>query len=820
MVLHESLLKGNPEQSRGGNTPGLGHGRDQQTDKRALEGNLVDGGTSVVDHRAALMRRATLKAEHAATDRRNIEFQLEQESEKVTKRQSELAEQRKPQDTTHLDTGHEDLLTARSTPHPTRRATNIVRQSVPPLQSKPSLEVDESMSGTKAFLFGAGKLIGDATSFVVDKGAAAAKKVGQFAALAVTDPAAAVEKAKDAAIAVGDGITTAVEVCGKGLTVAASFVGEHGWKALKWCGELVASPIKGCFYFGQSLGEGILDVGSFLLGQKSWSEVAQNFSSNIGKAGAEFARPFHLVKSLSDSLGITDLVVGVGHVVAIVPHLLWDAGKILTGRGSFADLSSNFVSHLNGAKDGVLGGLRLLGEVTGVIDLFLACKHGCQAIVAYGRGDMTGVAIHTAQAVMHGTFAALSAGSIAATVATAGAAGGAIVGVALLRQSAKEATKVVLKEASKQFFKGAAKEIGEVALQKVAGNATEVLTNRFGAEAVLQAVEKHAGQELVQAVGKEAREAVVNKAVMKELLEREAREGAGDVLKEVARRGQTAISTEVFESVGKEIGEKRTVALLKELKLDAIVKDEVLPLLRSTTDSNPKKLASTLSEKFGLSKDEAKQMAKEVQRCLNKGRSDEEIKAILEEGISKPLTEKMAKEMEKPFKDTMRSGLKGEMPDVFGREMVEAVEKKAASLGKTVDSYVDELTEASWKGYREGIERAVKSVVREGIEKAFKEFRNTKYRGRLHGGLGDGMDVVSHDEKVIADVDFKAEGKKLAERDAGIRGSEEAAESTYITSDASGRLIRVRTRLNPTDNHLEVTVEPLEDTVRKHGEAA
>jgi hypothetical protein len=766
------------------------------------------------------MRRATLKAEHAATDRRNIEIQVEQENEKVTKRQGEISQEKKPLQSAHVEAGHEDLLTVRDRANPVRRASNMVRHDVPTSQDGPGSESDGFMASAKNFFFGAGKLIGDAVSFTVDKGAVAAKKVGQFAALAVTDPAAAVEKAKDAATAIGKGVAIAAEYGWKGIKVVGSFIGEHGWSALKWCGELAASPFKGLFYLGQSIGEGALDVGSFLLGQKSWSEVAQNFSSTIGKAGAEFARPWHLVKSLSDSLGVSDLLVGAAHVVAILPHLAWDAGRILTGQGSFSELSSNFVGHLAGVKNGVVGGLTLLGEVTGVTDLFLAGKHACQAVIAYGRGDMTGVAIHTAQAVMHGTFAALSAGSIAATVATAGAAGGAIVGVTLMRQSAKEATKVVLKEASKQFFKAAANELGEVALQKVAGNATEVLTKRYGAEAVLQAVEKHAGQELAQAVGKEAREAVVNQAVMKELLQREAREGGRDVLKEVARRGPTAVSTEVFESVGKELGEKRTVALLKELKLDTIVKDEVLPLLRNTAESNPKKLAASLSEKFGLSKDEAKQMAKEVQGCLKKGRSDEEIKALLEEGISKPLAEKMAKEMEKPFKDTVRSGLKGEMPDVFGKEMVEAVEKKAASLGKSVDSYVDELTEAAWKGYREGIERAVKSVVREGIEKAFKEFRNTKFRGRMHGAAGGGVEALGHDEKIIADVDFKAKGENFAEREPRLTGSEEVAESTYVTSDASGRLIRVRTRLNPTDNHLEVTVEQLEDSVRTRGEAA
>lgn len=814
MVAHSLTLK--PDQER---NPGADRGVDAQ--KRGIEGNLA--GAEKEDVRAALLRRATTAPGRpaAATDAGELSTEnpqrVQPNDERLGReRERDVLAATEPK-RTPVFAPSADLL-AVNTDH---RAGNVVHASQPHTPDAPRSESHGFFGGVKDFVFGAGKLLGDATSFVVDKGVAGVKAVGKFAVLSLSDPAAALEQAKDAAVAVGHGVATAVEYGWKGVKAVGSFVGEHGWSALKWCGNLLASPIKGCFYLGQSIGEGVVDVGSFLLGQKSWSEVSQNFSSNIGKAGAEFARPWHLVKGLSDSLGLTDVIVGVGHIAAIAPHLLWDAGKVLTGQGSFADLKNHFVGHLVGAKDGVVGGVKLLGEVTGVTDLFLAGKHSCQAVIAYGRGDMAGVAIHSAQAAMHGTFAALSAGSIAATVATAGAAGASVVAVVTLRQSAKEAAKVVLKEASKQFFKEASKEIGEVALKKVSSNATEVLSRRYGPEAVLQAVEKHAGQELAQAVGKEARQAVVDKAVMKELLQREAREGGRDVLKEISKRGPDAISKEAFEQVSREIGEKRTVALLKELKADTIVKDEVLPLLKNAAESNPKKFAATLTEKFGLSKGEAKDMAKEVQRCLKKGKSDDEIKALLEEGISKPFSAKMAKEMEQPFKDTIRSGLKGEMPDVFGREMVEAVEKKAAKLGKDVNKFIDELTESAWKGYREGIERAIKSVVREGIEKAFKEFRQTKSRAHLHGGAGVGAEVVEHDEKIVRGVDFKAEPKEHAtKQEPRLLGTEEAYQNEYVTTDGVGNPIRVRTRLNPTDNHIEVSIERLGNAKERQEKAA
>jgi hypothetical protein len=636
--------------------------------------------------------------------------------------------------------------------------------------------VGDFLGGAKDVLVGGAKLAGDAVVFVGEKLKVAGEAVGEFAYTAVTDPKAALEQTKNGIIAAKDAVVASAQWVGEKAQVAGRWVGEHGWSALKKVGEIAAGPVKGFFYAGTALGQGLLDVGSAIFGDMSWREVGEHFRGNMAKSGEAFvatgralysigAGVCRCAKSVSDSIGLSDLLVGAGHLVAALPHAGWDLMRIATGNGTWSELKNNFIGHGAGVIHGVVGAGKCFLNVTGIMDLWDAGSHACQALAAYGRGDKKAFAIHSAFAAGHLGCVALSWKAIAATVGTAGAAAVTIAAVATLRTSLKEAVKLTLKEAGRQFFKESAKEVGVVVTKELAQNAVSVLGKQEGGELAVKALKAAAVKELGEEASKEAQQKLVADLAFKNLCQEEAVAGAKESLQKIAAKGAEALSTDTAFAVCKDVGEQRTKAFLRTLGLPELVDKHVLDLLNNANNLKTSKFTAELMEKYGLAKNEAKAMAKDVKKALKSGKADGEIKTILEEGISKPVSEALQKEMEQPFKSTMRKGFQGELDEAFSKELSESVAKKATSLGKTVDGYTDDLVEASWKGYREGIELAVKSLVREGIDSAFKKFREGNRRMRGAGSAGAFDPNFMDEEGGIIHVDFKAAARELQARE-------------------------------------------------------
>ncbi|NLF26011.1 MAG: hypothetical protein GX589_10200 [Deltaproteobacteria bacterium] len=425
-------------------------------------------------------------------------------------------------------------------------------------------------------------------------------------------------------------------------------------------------------------------------------------------------------KDVSDSLGITDLAVGVlgsgrrvlgsfGQVLKTGGVLAQDFVRVIKGECTAGQLKENLKQNVNvafselgkalaEAQRVVKGALVMTGEVTGVIDVVYAAKYALE-----GRWGMV---------AMHAGFAVASAGSIAATVATGGAAAGSILGV----MAGRTAMKITLKQATKQGFETLAKELGSKVVAE------------FGQE-----VGKQICKELGQEVTKESLHAGLQTA-LKQTGERIAKESLDGVVEQVRKHGAQALTSEAVQKTTAEAAEKVTETFLKKYGLSEIVEKQVYQTLKELSEKTPKKLAASL-EDLGISQKQFKQM----QQSLKHPKFDKELKQVFEDAIGKPLTKSLQDGMEKPFKDTFRAGLKGELEDESCQKLLKAMQEKGIKL---TDGQIDDLVEAGWKGCKEGIEKAARKVVREGIERAFKQFRSPRIRSpRSHGDGFEGIDV-------------------------------------------------------------------------------
>jgi hypothetical protein len=624
----------------------------------------------------------------------------------------------------------------------------------------------------------------------------------------VTNPAKALERMKATAERTVDTARDVSLAVVEKLESAAGWLQKNGVQLLRTAGDLFLSPFRAGGEVTKGFARGAVDVGAALIGQKSWSEVGHNFIGSMCRVG-EILRPgyeiscgvlnmaWNGVKGVSDSLGITQLLAGAYHLVALVPHLLWDTGKLLTGQGSFTELRNNVATHLKGCADGVVGAVTCLVEVTGIADLYHAVCEGCLALAAYGRGDTAAFKQHSMMMAMHGAFALLSIGSIVATIGTAGAAGGSIVAVAAGRATLKQAGKVVLKEAGERFFKEGAREIGEKVTREVIDAAPKALAARQGGAATLKELEAQAAM-----TGKPVAE-----LAYKELVRVEAKAAATETAKRMAEKGLEGATLDGAKTIAREVGEMRTKGLLKEMGLNLFVENETYALLRNGVDKDIKTLSKEIGEKYGLPAKKARTMAKEVQDALKSGRSDAQMRKILEDGISEPLIDSLQDGIMVEYKRTISKAFRGdlqELGEVEAKQLKEAVEANARRSGKDVGTYQDELVDATWAGYKEGIEKGVRSVVREGIEHAFKRFRERKkeYRGGDKSNRprtatkGDGLESpIEGGETTLP--------KRDPGHDEGFKSHENLTRQRFVTGP-QGELIHITEAFDSNKNQWTV----------------
>lgn len=672
--------------------------------------------------------------------------------------------------------------------------------------------------GVDAAVYVAEKSI-EAGAWVVDKSVAAVSATVDYGVKAVTDPLAVIQDVKDVVVSAKDMVVHGVSVAVDGLVSGAAWLGEKAVNTVKGVGYLLYFGAVGAASAGEAFGSALLGSFQAFLGQKSWDDVSKEFSGRCREIGREFcvncpgvtqflgsawdftrsaaSATWGIVKGVSDTLGISQMLSGVGHLVVAIPHLAYDAGQVLLGRISLSELAANLGSHLDGIGNGLLGGLKCIVEVTGIADLGQTLKHGFLGLGAYGRYEDAEAKEHAKKAAIHGAFAAASAGAIAATVYTGGVAYHSVAAVAAGRATLKEASKQVLKVAAKEFLEQEAKQIGKAAVSEMSTHALSKVAASEGGAALVKGFEAKAVEQLGATATKEAQQAAVERIALNHVLREEAAQSATKtaekIAAEVQAKGPEILSEEFVKDTAKAVSKERTTELLKELKLTDSIEKLTYDMLEDINKAKPKEAAEKFAQRFGVEQKHAEKMVKEMQTALKSSNSDQAMIKVLEDDITKHITHVFEAEMEQTYKSTFKKGLKGELDAPWSKELKEAVETRSKQLGKDVSKFTDELTEAAWKGAKEGIEEATRLAVREGLERAFKKFRENKNRGALFsggaaakvGGLKGGvMDGELVDHKAAGTVDeATAEGR-----------GERVTEFKTSEMDASGEHIQVYER--------------------------
>jgi hypothetical protein len=477
------------------------------------------------------------------------------------------------------------------------------------------------------------------------------------------------------------------------------------WKAGAWvatkAGWLIKNALKGICWVGKQVGRGVYWVVTHPAQAVKAVLKASNFvSKNLRKAGLAVGRfaycvvtnprqavamvcaGWHSVKQgakwlanskvgqfaigLCRDLGLIDLGVGLYNLCK-APSLLIrrsiqnafklgrDIGLVLTGRLSAEQLAertrNNIVSSFQEVGDCLVkagralkGAVLLLGEVSGITDCVLCVK-------SLLKGDWM-------MAGMYAGFAVASAGSIVATVATAGAASASIAAVMAGRASLKQAAKQVLKTATKECFEKASKEVGESVTKRLA---------------------KHLSTETIAKLGREISDSSTR-----------------TLAKIVKRQGVEALTTKTTQKVCRETTDKAVQKMLAKAQYEGIVGEIVTEMLDSKMGR--KELYQQLRE-MGYKRFKARGLSKKIVR----GDGDKVVKEMLEEDITRQVKNYIEINMEKPFKERFEASLRGEIGEYTSRlnfrlrkaskEVNEALRKQAAEKARKEALEVDDVFE-------------------------------------------------------------------------------------------------------------------------------
>jgi hypothetical protein len=228
-------------------------------------------------------------------------------------------------------------------------------------------------------------------------------------------------------------------------------------------------------------------------------------------------------------------------------QLVKDFALLAGGRISADDLKNNLKDNIKKTAEyaadsfksygqAVGGFARAVGELTGINDLGRMC-----VAIYHGRWS---------EAAMHLGFAALSFGTLAATVATGGLAVGSMAAAVGLRGGLKAAGQVAVKGVSRAslntFMRTASKELGEKIVQK-----TAVGIQKAGVEVAKEAMSSATTRVISQGVNSATREGAL--AVAREV----AKGGAEKAVYNVVRPA----TTEFFHKAAS----KEVSAVLKQM---------------------------------------------------------------------------------------------------------------------------------------------------------------------------------------------------------------------------------------------------------------
>ena len=346
-------------------------------------------------------------------------------------------------------------------------------------------------------------------------------------------------------------------------------------------------------------------------------DAAKSFVSSIKDDIGKFA-----VKCAMDPVGtLKSTAKSVGSAaIGFVSDMAEDFGIKDIGRG-LASIGKGIVTF--DIKEIARGGMafvglaKAIGEISGISDV-VRCVN-CAI-----HGDLTG-------ALINGGAALLQVGSIAATIATAGAGVGAIAGVMGLKSMMKQGVKVAVKEG----FEIAAKELGE--------RAAKLLTKE-----TLEVAAEKAAKNTIQELNKEV-------AI-------------------IAKQGIEKLTPEIAEQLTHDIAEKQVARVVKDLTVKAV--DKVGDEWAQAALKDPSKFVKMCQE-MGIDK----KLAKEMRTDLLKKGNEKEIKEILCKEMEEPLARRFREGMKDTFEKNLDEGVERLKNKFNFADDVEAAMKKGGREG-------------------------------------------------------------------------------------------------------------------------------------------
>lgn len=446
-----------------------------------------------------------------------------------------------------------------------------------------------------------------------------------------------------------------------------------GCKILEYGGKALADPktyilagtaiVKGAAYLAEGTLKAILDpVGTVV-------------------------RAYGVLKSISDSVGLSDALKGAYSLAKAPLQYAYDLAR--TG-GDFSVANKNYVDNLKDAAAGVVGAFKCFTEVTGLADLYYAAKYGIQAVSLYGEGRKLEAVFALAQCGMHTAFAVASAGSIAGTIATGGAAVGTIAAVAGARVLAKEAVKQTLKVVAKEGLEAIGKSIAKQAIGELGEKVIAETASKMVAEVVSETTQK--------------------------------------LTAEVVEQGAERLVAGNVKKVASEVAETHSVKFFTDSGLAKSVEKKGFELFESFNNpKNREKIVALLKDTGKFTAESAEHAYKEIRDALAKGKNDQEIIEALTEGASKPVSDLLKSQTSEVFENGLKKSIQ------TSRELSEALAENARKAGKSTDDLLEELGRAGKEGYEEGVEKGIKKACRLAFKKSMHRFRE---RGNLGFGAG------------------------------------------------------------------------------------
>lgn len=371
------------------------------------------------------------------------------------------------------------------------------------------------------------------------------------------------------------------------------------------------------------------------------------------------------------AVGAKDFVVGS---TKFVTKSVTGVADVITGKTTLQQLATDLTDHakqaLSGLKDAAVGLARLPLETVRAVGLTAWQVVGGADLVEATKCAMRG---EWGMAGMHLAFAAASIGSIALAIPSGG--------TSLAGLAAVQAGRVALTQGAKTVLKAAAKEGMEALAERAGKEVIERVTTKVGSQIVKETLET-AGREAAQRGGQ---------VLLKEIGTVATEQGMRELAQRCYQEASQAAAREALEKLGVK-------------KVVADVTEETLQRAAGSQRALMKELTQ-----FGVNKAAAKEMAREVRQAVVRGKADDALKQVLEDGITPHVTKMVQEGMERSFREGVEKTAR------------QVGEKHA--LGEAAERAVREGAE---RGFKEGTETAARMTVREGIEEGFKRFRDRR----------------------------------------------------------------------------------------------